>query len=205
LPKGSTRWLPARTCSRIPPSAECVWTHDFPVIAELMRGLLGSALGAAGLSSARRMAFHLAQINIGRAVGPIDGPLLAEFHALLDPVNALADAAPGFVWRLQTDEGNATALRPYDDDRIIVNMSTWESIEALRAFVYSGMHVGVLRRRREWFERFPTSYLALWWLPAGLLPTVEDAKLRLESLDVHGPTPYAFTLRQTFAPEPVAA
>jgi heme-degrading monooxygenase HmoA len=149
--------------------------------------------------------FHLAQINIGRAVGPIDGPELVEFHALLDPVNALADSSPGFVWRLQTDAGNATALRPYDDDRIIVNMSLWESLEALRAFVYTTMHTQVMRRRREWFERFPTSYLALWWVQAGALPTVEDAKLRLASLDAHGPTPYAFTFRQTFAPDPVPA
>jgi hypothetical protein len=166
---------------------------------------LESALDRAGLSSATRMTFHIAQINIGTAVGPVDGPLLADFHALLDPVNALADAAPGFVWRLQTEAGNATALRPYDDDRIIVNMSVWESIDALRAFVYGGIHVGVMRRRREWFERFPTSYLALWWVPAGVVPTVEDAKPRLRSLDAHGPTPYAFTFRQTFAPEPVPA
>jgi hypothetical protein len=149
--------------------------------------------------------FHLAQINIGRAVGPVDGAELAEFHALLDPVNALADSSPGFVWRLQTDAGNATALRPYDDDRIIVNMSVWDSIETLRAFVYTTMHARVMRRRREWFERFPTSYLALWWVPAGDPPTVDDAKLRLASLDARGPTPYAFTFRQTFAADPVLA
>jgi hypothetical protein len=149
--------------------------------------------------------FHLAQINVGRAVGPVDGPQLAAFRALLDPVNALADSRPGFVWRLQTDAGNATALRPYDDDRIIVNMSVWESIEALRAFVYTTMHAQVMRRRREWFERFATSYLALWWMPAGVVPTVDDAKLRLASLDARGPTPYAFTFRRTFAPEPVPA
>jgi hypothetical protein len=150
--------------------------------------------------------FHIAQINIGRAVGSVDGPLLADFHALLDPVNALADSRPGFVWRLQTDEGNATGLRPYDDERIIVNMSVWETIDALWEFVYSAMHLEVMRRRREWFVRFESSYLGLWWVPAGgAPPTVEDAKLRLASLDAHGPTPYAFTFKQRFAPEPVPA
>jgi len=149
--------------------------------------------------------YHLAQINIGRAVGDVDGPLLADFMALLDPVNELADRSPGFVWRMQDDAGNNTALRPYEDERIIINMSTWESLEALRAFVYTGMHVGVLRRRREWFEHFESTYLALWWVPAGTIPTVEDAKLRLASLDEHGPTPYAFTFRKTFEPEAVPA
>jgi Domain of unknown function (DUF3291) len=159
-----------------------------------------------GLSSARlALDAHLAQINIGRARGPVDGPLLADFHALLDPVNALADTSPGFVWRLQTDAGNATALRPYDDDRIIVNMSLWESIDALWDFVYGGMHLEVMRRRREWFERFESTYLALWWIPAGTEPTVEDAKLRLASLDERGPTPYAFTFKQRFTAEVLAA
>jgi heme-degrading monooxygenase HmoA len=151
------------------------------------------------------MDHHLAQINIGRAVGDVDGPLLAEFMALLDPVNALADSSPGFVWRMQDEAGNNTALRPYDDERIIVNMSVWESLEALRHFVYQSRHVEVLRRRREWFEHFESAYLALWWISAGTIPTVEDAKLRLASLDEHGPTPYAFTFKQHFAPEPVAA
>jgi hypothetical protein len=149
--------------------------------------------------------FHIAQINIGRARGAVDGPMLASFMALLDPVNELADRSPGFVWRLQTEDGNATALRPYDDDRMIVNMSVWESIDALWDFVYGGMHLEVMRRRREWFERFESTYLGLWWIPAGTEPSVEDAKLRLASLDEHGPTPYAFTFKQRFAPEPVAA
>jgi hypothetical protein len=149
--------------------------------------------------------FEIAQINIGRAVGDVDGPLMADFMALLDPVNALADASPGFVWRMQTEDGNNTALRPYDDERIIVNMSTWKSIESLWQFVYQGMHVEVLRRRREWFERFESTYLALWWVPARSKPTVDDAKLRLASLDEHGPTPYAFTFKKRFVPEVVAA
>lgn len=151
------------------------------------------------------MDVQIAQINIGRARGAVDGPLLAGFMALLDPVNELADNSPGFVWRMQTEDGNNTALRPYDDDRIIVNMSVWESVDALWQFVYDGFHLEVMRRRREWFERFSSSYLGLWWIPAGTIPTVDDAKLRLASLDAHGPTPYAFTFKERFAPEPVPA
>ena len=149
--------------------------------------------------------FHVAQINIGRAVGDVDGPLLADFMALLDPINALADEAPGFVWRMQDESGNNTSLRPYEDERMIINMSVWETIEDLYEFVYKTAHVEVFKRRREWFERFPTSYVALWWVPAGTIPSVEDAKLRLASLDEHGPTPYAFTFKQRFAPEALAA
>jgi hypothetical protein len=139
-------------------------------------------------------AFHIAQLNVGRARGPVDGPVMAEFMALLDPVNAVADASPGFVWRLQTEEGNATALRPYEDDRMIVNMSVWESIDALAAFVYRSGHVDVMRRRREWFESM-RPYMVLWWVAAGAIPTVDEAKERLEHLRVNGPTPYAFTFK----------
>jgi hypothetical protein len=149
--------------------------------------------------------WHVAQINIGRAIGDVDGPLLADFMALLDPVNALADAAPGFVWRMQDESGNNTSLRPYEDERMIINMSVWESVEALWDFVYKTAHVEVLRRRREWFEKFPTQFMALWWVPAGTIPSVDDAKLRLASLDEHGPTPYAFTFKQRFAPSDAVA
>jgi uncharacterized protein DUF3291 len=142
-------------------------------------------------------AFHIAQLNIGRIRGPIDSPIMAEFVALLDPVNAVADASPGFVWRLQTEEGNATAVRPYDDEAIAVNMSVWESIDELAAFVYRSGHVDVMRRRREWFERMQV-FMVLWWVPAGELPTVEQAQERLEHLREHGPTPYAFTFKARF-------
>jgi hypothetical protein len=147
-------------------------------------------------------AFHIAQLTSGRARGAIDGPVMAEFMALLDPVNAVADASPGFVWRLQTEEGNATALRPYEDDRMIVNMSVWESIDDLAAFVYRSGHVDVMRRRREWFEPMKP-YMVLWWIAAGELPTVDEAKERLEHLRLHGPTPYAFTFKARF-PSPDA-
>ena len=145
--------------------------------------------------------WHLAQLNIGRAKGPMDGPVMAGFAALLDPVNALADAAPGFVWRLQDDSGNATSIRAFDDDSLMLNMSVWESVEALRAFVYTTAHVDALRRRAEWFEKFDSVYVVAWWIPAGHIPSIEEAKERLDHLEAHGPTPYAFTLRQPFAPD----
>ena len=125
--------------------------------------------------------FHLAQVNIARLRAPIDDPLLAGFVARLDDVNALADAAPGFVWRLQTDAGNATALRPYDDDRILFNLSVWESPERLRDFVYRSAHVEVMRQRKSWFERFDGPYYALWWVPAGHIPSIDEAKASASS------------------------
>ena len=145
--------------------------------------------------------FHLAQINIARARDAMDTPTMAGFAAMLEPINALADGTPGFVWRLQDESGDATAIRPYDDERIMVNMSVWQSIEALREFVYRSPHVEVFRGRRAWFEKFESIYLALWWVPAGHIPTVDEAKDRLDHLDAHGPTPHAFTFKHPFPAE----
>jgi uncharacterized protein DUF3291 len=141
---------------------------------------------------------HLAQINIARFKAPIDDPLLAGFVEMLDPINALADVAPGFVWRLQTDAGNATSIHAFDDDLILVNMSVWASIEELNAFVYRSGHFEVFRRRREWTEHMERAYLALWWIPGGTIPTVEEGKRRLDLLIERGPMPEAFTFKQTF-------
>ena len=124
--------------------------------------------------------YHLAQINIARMLAPIDNPLMAEFVAQLAPVNALADQSPGFVWRLQSENGDATSIKVYDDDMIIINLTVWESVEALREFVYQGAHHGVLRDRKRWFEKFAGPYYALWWVPAGVLPSPEEGKQRLE-------------------------
>src|SRR5262245_52447199 len=119
---------------------------------------------------------HLAQVNIARMKGPLDSPVMAGFVARLDEINALADRSPGFVWRLQTGEGDATYLRPYDDDRILFNLSVWESIEHLRQYVYRSAHAEVLRSRQEWFRKFESVHLALWWVPPGHLPSVDEAK-----------------------------
>ncbi len=145
--------------------------------------------------------YHIAQVNIGRVKASTDDPLMAGFMNRLDEINALADWSPGFVWRLKTSEGNATYFRPYDDERILVNMSVWESIEALRQYVYGSEHMELLRHRHEWFERFTGSYLALWWVPAGHLPGIDEAKKRLAHLETHGPTEFAFTFKATFPPD----
>lgn len=142
--------------------------------------------------------FHLAQVNVARLRAPIDDPLLAGFVARLDDVNALADAAPGFVWRLQTDSGNATALRPYDDDRILFNLSVWESPERLRDFIYRSAHAEVMRQRRSWFERFDGPYYALWWLKAGHIPPIDEAKERLEHLRAHGESAHSFSFAKLY-------
>ncbi|HET8526873.1 MAG TPA: DUF3291 domain-containing protein [Actinomycetota bacterium] len=147
--------------------------------------------------------WHLAQINIARFKAPIDSPLLAGFVEMLDPINGLADVAPGFVWRLQTDEGNATSIRAFDDDLILVNMSVWESVEELNAFVYRSPHFEVFGRRREWTEHMERAYVALWWIPAGTIPSVEEGKRRLDLLIERGPTPEAFTFKRSF-PAPAA-
>jgi heme-degrading monooxygenase HmoA len=147
--------------------------------------------------------FHLAQVNIARMKAPLESPLLAGFVARLDEINALADGSPGFVWRLQTGEGNATYLRPYEDDRILFNMSVWESVEALKAYVYGSAHRELLRQRHEWFEKFDSVYAALWWVPEGHRPSIDEAKKRLAHLAANGPSSFAFTFKETFPPDAV--
>lgn len=122
----------------------------------------------------------------------------------LDPVNAVADAADGFVWRLQGEEGNATDTVFFGDEWTVVNMSVWRDTNALTAFMYQGRHRELMKRRREWFEHITEAMTALWWVPAGERPRVADAEKRLLHLREHGPTPYAFTLRTSFRPEPSA-
>ena len=145
--------------------------------------------------------FEIAQLNIGRLVAPTDSPVVAEFMEALDGVNAVADGSPGFVWRFQTDDGNATAERPFDDDSILVNFSTWTSIDALADFVYRSAHAPFLRRRREWFGRMDDIYSVLWWVAAGHRPSVDEAIQRLDHLREHGPSPHAFNFRKRFGPD----
>lgn len=143
-------------------------------------------------------AFHLAQVNVARLAAPLDSPRLADFVANLEPINATADASAGFVWRLQTEAGDATALRILDDDWLIVNMSVWESLEALRDYVYRSPHADVLRRKLEWFDKMVEAHVALWWIEAGTLPTLSDAQERLLRLRADGPTPDVFTLKKSY-------
>jgi hypothetical protein len=146
---------------------------------------------------------HLAVFNIGRPAAPLDSAQLQDFMDGLDPINALAERAPGFVWRY-TAEGtnNATAARPFDDD-VIVNFGVWESREHLWDFVYRSEHLDFLRRRQEWFQHLTEPFLVLWWVPAGYIPSIAEAKDKLDQLRRAGPNPDAFTFRQPFDP-PVA-
>lgn len=139
---------------------------------------------------------HLAQLNISRMLAPdINHPIMADFVAQLDTINRLAEASDGFVWRLTGDGNNATDLRPFDDERIIVNMSVWASLEQLQAFVFRSLHTVVMKDRRRWFEKPDQMMTVLWWVPVGHVPTVDEAKERLAFLNAHGPGPTAFTFR----------
>lgn len=144
--------------------------------------------------------YHIAQINIGRMLAPIDNPVMAEFVAQLPAINALADSTPGFVWRLQTESGDATSIKAYDD-LIIVNMSVWESVESLREYAYRSAHTGVLKYRAKWFEKFAGPYMALWWIPTGHVPSPQEGQARLEYLREHGETAYAFSFKNIY-PKP---
>ena len=144
--------------------------------------------------------WHIAQMNVATALYPLDDPRIAEFMAALDEVNALAERSPGFVWRLKSDQGSATDIRVTDDPKFIINMSVWESVEALFDFVYKSAHRLVMARRREWFDRPARAYQALWWLPAGSALAVEDGLARLAHLEMHGATARAFTFKQKFPP-----
>ncbi|GAA4226917.1 DUF3291 domain-containing protein [Actinomadura meridiana] len=145
--------------------------------------------------------YHLAQFNVATLHAPLDDPRTADFVALLDPVNALADAAPGFVWRL-VEEGmpDATGIRPAGQD-VIINFSVWESTEALWDFAYRSPHLEPLRRRREWFKRHVDAHSVMWWIPAGHVPTVDEAMERLALIREHGPTPRGFTFSSAYAAE----
>lgn len=149
--------------------------------------------------------YHLAQVNIGRMRAPLDSPIMHGFVSNLDSVNAAAEAAEGFVWRLVDETGdNATDYRFWGDEWLIVNMSVWTSPETLNAFVYGDRHRPILQRRREFFEHLKEAYAALWWVPAGHRPTVQEAEKKVTLLREKGPTPEAFTMKDQFPkPEPI--
>lgn len=143
----------------------------------------------------------LAQLNIGRLRYPLEDVRMADFVNGLAHINALADASPGFLWRLQSDSGNATDVRVFDDEDLLVNLSVWESVDALRAYVYKSEHADFLRRRKEWFAPLDGPHQVLWWVKAGHIPPVEEAKARLERLAAEGPSPEVFTFRTLFESE----
>jgi hypothetical protein len=143
--------------------------------------------------------YELAQLNVARMKEPLESPTMADFVANLDRINALAESSPGFLWRLQTEEGDATALRPLGEDTL-VNVSVWRDVQSLNKYVYQSAHVEIMRRRKEWFERMREAYVVLWWVPKGHRPTVSEAIAKLELLRANGPTQEAFTFRQAFPP-----
>ena len=141
---------------------------------------------------------HLAQVNIARMLAPLDSEQMAGFVNRLDEINALADQAAGFIWRLQTTDGNATALRVFDDAMLIVNLSVWEDLESLHEYTYKTAHVELIRDRKQWFSQFEKPHLVLWWIAAGHIPTPTEAREKLEALTANGPSPAAFTFAKHF-------
>ena len=144
--------------------------------------------------------YHLAQLNIGKLKYPIDHPEIAEFANNLDRINALAEASKGFVWRFKDESGNATDIHAFGNPLIIVNMSVWETLEDLKAFVFKSGHMQILKKRNLWFEKMPSAHMALWWIEKGHLPTIEEAKERLKKLQESGESPVAFTFGRPFPP-----
>ena len=148
----------------------------------------------------QQIPYQLAQINLGRLQAPQDDPRMAEFVANLDRINALAEQSPGFVWRLRDDSGNALSYQTLADDPLtIVNLSVWADIASLRRFVYQSQHQALVARRREWFQSFGRPYLALWWIPAGHIPALDEGLDRLAQLQAAGAGATAFNFARTFS------
>jgi heme-degrading monooxygenase HmoA len=145
--------------------------------------------------------FHIAEVNIGRVRASLEDESMQGFVSRLDEINELAERSPGFVWRLKSDVGPSSYLKPYDDERILVNLSVWESVETLKDYTYRTAHAEVLRDRKSWFEKFSGMYLALWWVPVGHTPSVDEAKQRLEHMEQHGPSQFAFTFKTVMPPD----
>ncbi len=143
--------------------------------------------------------YHIAQLNIATLLAPIDSPQLSDFVANLDRINTLAEESLGFVWRLQTEEGDATSVDYFGPDKI-ANLSLWDSIEALRNYVYRSAHVEIMRRKDEWFHKMNDAHMVLWWIPVGHTPSIEEAAQKLRLLREIGPNAQAFTFKKTFAP-----
>ncbi|HEX5842629.1 MAG TPA: DUF3291 domain-containing protein [Pseudomonas sp.] len=143
--------------------------------------------------------YQLAQLNIASMKQPLESPGMADFVANLERINALAEASPGFVWRLQDEAGDATAIRPFGEE-VLVNLSVWRDVEALKDYVYNSAHAEILKRRNEWFERMGEAHMVLWWVPVGHLPSIGEAAERLRLLREQGPSAQAFSFRQAFQP-----
>jgi hypothetical protein len=159
---------------------------------------MSGVAGALPSTPAELERWHLAQVNIGRLIAPADDPRVAGFFSELDRINALAEASPGFVWRLTGEGNSATDLQPTPDPLVILNMSVWEDADALFAYVYRSAHTPVMAQRRQWFDPYQGAYHALWWIPQGTVPTIDEALARLWLLDRFGPSQRAFTFKARF-------
>jgi len=148
--------------------------------------------------------YYLSQINIALMKAPIDDPVMAEFATAIREVNAVAEQSPGFVWRLQTESGDATSIRAYPDLKMLVNLSVWQSVEQLKSYVYKSLHGEFFARRRNWFEKYQGEHFAMWWIPKTYLPTVEEGKAKLEYLTLHGDSPECFTFAKPYPPPTVS-
>lgn len=144
--------------------------------------------------------YHLAQLNIARMTMPYDDPGMQDFVNALDPVNEHADNSPGFVWRLKSDQTGDQALVDFEASGWLVNMSVWQDITALREFIKAPIHLAIMKRRANWFAKWPTQTMVLWWIEAGHIPAFEEAFQKLETLRKHGPSERAFTFGQAFDP-----
>ena len=145
------------------------------------------------------MKYQLAQVNIGRTKGLPDSEVMQGFMAALDEINALAEATPGFIWRLQSDSGNAMDIRAFDDPYLAINLSVWRDVESLFGYTYQSAHTDFLKRRKEWFEPFDSAHACLWWVPAGRRPTMAEAKERLDHFDKHGSSVFSFSFRESYS------
>ena len=148
--------------------------------------------------------FHIAQVNVAQAKAGTESEVMQGFVSRLDEINVLADRADGFVWRLKEDSGSATAIRVFDDPLLLINMSVWANVESLKHYVYKSLHVELIKDREAWFNKMGESYQALWWIPAGHIPSIEEAQKQLEYIRKHGPSAQAFTFAKPF-PRPVQA
>lgn len=144
--------------------------------------------------------YHLAQINVAKAQAEMDHEQMVGFVSRLDEINALADQSPGFIWRLQSDDGDATAIRVFDDPLLLVNMSVWADVEALKQYVYRSAHIELIQDRDAWFHKIQGAHQALWWVPCGHIPSPEEGKEKLQHVNSHGPSSTAFTFARPFLP-----
>ena len=142
--------------------------------------------------------YQLAQVNTAQAKAEMDTDTMHGFMSRLDEINAIADKADGFVWRLQSDDGDATSIRVFDDPLLLVNISVWEDIDSLKNYVYKSLHVELIRDREAWFNKMGAMHQALWWIPAGHIPSTQEAKEKLELLRENGPSQEAFTFGKAF-------